>query len=403
MKVGILTFHSSCNFGANLQTLAMQSALRKLGVRPVVVDYREPKKHEIYRSITPEAQHAEHEGFLSRYIELSPLLTTEDQVRDYCCDNLDLLIVGSDAVFRLLPKYQLRRMWRLLLGRTSLTSGFSTHLPPYFADWPASRSEHLQIASVAASSEGTRFRALKRSLSAPLRRSFSRFNFVSVRDDWTGQMVRHFTGGGVQPEWCPDPVLVLRDAFAIPDHERPLQDLSRHVLVSGKMSLDWLNRLGQAAEKRGLKIANLPNPDNNFNFEGAHLRLDLPISPLRWFLMLGAAAGFVGIRFHALVSSLAGKRPAMALDRQARFDFNYDQRSKVADLCRRAGVPTRYSTVDEVQKLDPGVVLDRLQDPALQSRADAFADQAIVRFYEVLRKVLQGAETRMASRRSAKS
>lgn len=31
MRIGVLTFHSSRNFGANLQTLATQEMLRKLG------------------------------------------------------------------------------------------------------------------------------------------------------------------------------------------------------------------------------------------------------------------------------------------------------------------------------------------------------------------------------------
>lgn len=38
MRIGVLTFHSSRNFGANLQTLATQEMLRKLGHEPVIVN-----------------------------------------------------------------------------------------------------------------------------------------------------------------------------------------------------------------------------------------------------------------------------------------------------------------------------------------------------------------------------
>jgi hypothetical protein len=392
MRVGILTFHNSYNFGANLQALAMQSALRKLGVNPVVVDYRDPKKLEAYRELTPAPQADAHEEFLSNRLELSPRLSTESEVRQYCCDSLDLLIVGSDAVFRMLPKYELRRLYRRIIGRKSITMGHTTELPVYFADWPEAERRNLYVAGVAASSEGTRYRALKRSLGPDLDRSLRRFQFLSVRDDWTASMVTHFTRGEVQPRICPDPVMVLRDAFEIPKSEEPEIDLSRVLLVSGRMDEAWLERLAKAAHSAGLKLGSLPNPDTEFSFKSADISLKLPISPLRWYRMLGTAAGFLGIRFHALVSSLAGKRPAFALDRQARLSWNYAPRSKVFDLCKRAGVPSRYSSVEAVVAKPPEQVLEALFDSRLQARADEYSDKAIDQFYATLREVLAGAD-----------
>jgi hypothetical protein len=162
--------------------------------------------------------------------------------------------------------------------------GYTTELPPYFADWRHAGRRRLRVSAVAASSEGTRFRALKRSLSPELERSFRQFDFVSVRDDWTASMVRHFTANRVQPEICPDPVMVLRDAFEIPRAADPETDLSRVLLVSGRMDEAWTARLATAAHRRGLRLANLPNPDTEFAFKAADLELKLPISPLTWSL-----------------------------------------------------------------------------------------------------------------------
>lgn len=39
MKVGVVTFHSAFNFGATLQTWALQKALKQIGTEPCVINY----------------------------------------------------------------------------------------------------------------------------------------------------------------------------------------------------------------------------------------------------------------------------------------------------------------------------------------------------------------------------
>ena len=106
MRVGILTYHSSYNFGANLQTLATQAALVDKGASPIVINYREPAKTEAYRQTIIAEQAEKHEAFINKYLRLSPLLTNEKDVKAFCIDALDAVLVGSDAVFRLMPKYE---------------------------------------------------------------------------------------------------------------------------------------------------------------------------------------------------------------------------------------------------------------------------------------------------------
>ena len=42
MKAGVITFHSAHNFGASLQTWALQQALADLCVEPSVINYHTP-------------------------------------------------------------------------------------------------------------------------------------------------------------------------------------------------------------------------------------------------------------------------------------------------------------------------------------------------------------------------
>uniref|UniRef100_UPI0040251321 polysaccharide pyruvyl transferase family protein n=1 Tax=Candidatus Cryptobacteroides bacterium TaxID=3085639 RepID=UPI0040251321 len=48
MRIGILTFHYACNYGAMLQTYATQEFLRSMGHDVCVVDYRNKSVEEGY-------------------------------------------------------------------------------------------------------------------------------------------------------------------------------------------------------------------------------------------------------------------------------------------------------------------------------------------------------------------
>ena len=51
MKAGVITFHSAHNFGASLQTWALQQALADLGVEPCVINYHTPVIDNLYDPI----------------------------------------------------------------------------------------------------------------------------------------------------------------------------------------------------------------------------------------------------------------------------------------------------------------------------------------------------------------
>lgn len=123
MKIGILTFHFACNYGALLQCYALQKQLAACGHQVVVVDYRpkavaggyrwfDPRRFwgatpvRFWRKTTAELKvigarrrrYAAFDEFVRRHLDLSaPVSGPEDMsvmARDF-----DLLIVGSDQVW----------------------------------------------------------------------------------------------------------------------------------------------------------------------------------------------------------------------------------------------------------------------------------------------------------------
>ena len=390
MKVGILTYHSSYNFGANLQTLAVQEFLQRRGCHPVVINYRNPKKMEMYRAMVSSAQTEMHERFIEKYLHTSPQLSCDKDVQEYCSDELDAVFVGSDAVFRLVPRYAPKRFLRGLLGRNP--SSFWYHptdrMPVYWLPWRKNGIPKPARVSIAASTVGTQFFFLEKSLRQQACACLCDFDFISVRDDWTGLMVRCLSKGKIKPQMCPDPVFCLNDCFSIPKEEIPSVDVSKTILIASNMERKWFAQFQRVAHDHGFNICNLPNPDNGFGFDESDFTLNLPMSPLAWYALLSRAAGFIGSRFHALVSCVANKTPVISID-LSKTRRLLRMRSKTYDLCKRANAKVRYRPVQWLKCSNPRAILKLLMDKESQANMDHYAEYAKARLVTVVDEMLE--------------
>ncbi|MDH7513863.1 MAG: polysaccharide pyruvyl transferase family protein [Clostridiales bacterium] len=397
MRVGILTYHNSYNFGANLQVLATQKALEKQNVTPIVVNYRSSAKYEFYQTTTSLEQAAVHESFIEKYLTLSPLLNSTIEVEEYCLDALDAVIVGSDAVFRIQAKYDPRKFLRQLIHpdiAVSYSEGKNV-LPPYWLDWKQYKCGAIPVkTSLAASAMGTKFYLLKLSLYRDLWKSIRSFDLLTVRDAWTQLMIRFISLGTIIPSYCPDPVFVLNNYFTVPSNEIPDIDVSRTILVSGKFSPEWLLNFKEICRSSGYLLGNLPNPDQDFIFPGADIEIALPLSPLEWYSLLARAAGYIGIRFHALVSCMINGTPFLTVDSLEKYQLTGRLRSKIHDLCKRAGVLERYVTQKRLCSRPSEYVLKDLFKARTMAQCEAYVEKAKDQFMDVIDKILKLAEMR---------
>ena len=375
MRIGVLTFHSSRNFGANLQTLATQEMLCKLGYKPVIVNYMDEAKLAAFEKFVPAKQIAEHEKFAERYYRLSPVLTSLQQVAEYCRESLDGVVTGSDAVFRLVAPYQPKRLAKKLLGRKNPYEAFSwgDQLPPFFLPFGA---PGLIKGSIAASSRGTSFYYLRPSMMRQVGNALRDFDFVTVRDDWTAMMVRWLSLGSVVPHYSCDPVFGLNSAFAVPDDEKPSEDLTGTILLTGSFDKGWLRCMVDSIHARGYKAVTLANPSERESNDFVDGELALPMSPLRWYSCLASCAGFIGMRFHAYVSCLANNTPVVTMDIAKPLFGKGDTRNPNYDLARRAGISGNYFLRRDLMRTDSDDILRRLFDPVTQQKADTFAANA---------------------------
>lgn len=121
MKVGIITFHRVLNYGAVLQTYALQQTLLKLGMECKIIDYRKDEFEKEYRNLKfdslslREIYHTlkcwmvrkKNVAFLN-FIEKNLNLTEpcyNRQDLEKATKDLDILLTGSDQVFNYYTTY----------------------------------------------------------------------------------------------------------------------------------------------------------------------------------------------------------------------------------------------------------------------------------------------------------
>ncbi len=110
MKVGILTWHFGCNYGAKAQVYALQQVVQKLGYEAYVVNYKPKisKKINLTMNLNIENKYIhplrvinaiwrciKFDNFMGRY-NLTDVCESVDEIEKL---NLDCIVFGSDAIF----------------------------------------------------------------------------------------------------------------------------------------------------------------------------------------------------------------------------------------------------------------------------------------------------------------
>jgi hypothetical protein len=350
-KIGIITHHWAPNFGANLQALSTVSYLRSKGFEPEIIDYRPAELVSIYVNRIPELQRNEHQKFVDEFLPLTAKsygslaeIAADESLKDF-----DHIFAGSDALFRLLPKR----------NREDLT--FPN---PFWLNWLSSDAQKKGKASfLSVSSMGTNYKGLPVAMRKAIGEHLSSFPKISVRDGWTRKMVESLTDS-VEVVETVDPVFLLNDYFDIPKEYQVTSDKDYVLLCPNKsdVSAKWLKGFQEEAHKNNLTVVGFPNPEGFPIEDFVDEQVEYPIHPLRWYSYIASAKGYVGTRFHPIISCLENGVPFVSLDQYHRHPLERG-RSKTYDICRKMGKTDYCIGKRMIPLYSPKTIFRKLLDP----------------------------------------
>ncbi len=318
MKIGILTYHRVPNFGAQLQTLSTFLWLKSQGHTPCIVDWQPDDAMSSYRAgIAPE-QYRAHEQFLTRRLATSPVLKTERDVEDWLrTSRTEGVLIGSDSLFNV---YAPTVSWR---HRKRLIPTSDHVFPNPFWGGAAFRAG-IPFSAVSVSSQNANFKGpFLSSMKKEMGVAFSRFNYISVRDEWTRQFVNAFTEGRRNPPVTPDPVFALNSVLppGVSSKEQVLAKFhlpEKYIVMlffrNGCVSMEkWCRDFERIAAKQGVACVQLPRPQSNVALGLKHA-IEKPLDPLDWYNLIRFSSGYVGMLMHPIVISLHNHVPFFSFD-----------------------------------------------------------------------------------------
>lgn len=320
MKIGILTFHRSINYGAFMQCYSLSKRLQADFPNDTVevIDYTSGKimqqyNNEILQAPQPLSLLLEQRrnAFLSVYEALP--MSSEQLLGDDCAEvaahlnkTYDVVVVGSDAVWN----------W--------ITRGFPN---PYFL-----KDYHGIKLSYAASCHGQKFRQMSDEQKQYLKEAFSDFSYLGVRDTTTEQMLAYVDPALKVSHNC-DPTMLL-DVAALPCDTEVLRrklsskgvDFSRPLI--GMMGYE--HRIGRELKRHfgnRVQLIALYCPNR-----WADVYLN-DLTPFEWASVFSLFAATVTHFFHGTLLSLVNGTPVFPVEHKTPYSMQY--MTKIQDVLER--------------------------------------------------------------------
>lgn len=357
MKIGILTYHSVYNFGANLQVYSTIGYLKNYGFEPIVINWVPEDLEERYNRTIPKIQIEEHKRFIQRNLQCTEICRTDIDLVDVIINHdIKGIIIGSDAVL------QHQTFWsRLYLTKKGPVlkkrPGKDVLFPnPFWGSFVPLMAEKIPVVIMSASSQNANFKLFRGKLRKQMNISLGQFKSITVRDRWTREMIKYLTNSFIIPDITPDPVFAynqnIKEQWSKEDLIKKFNLPEKYILISFRnrkcVTKEWLNSFRLLAEENNLQCVVLPMPDG-IKFDHAFNNvIELPIGPEEWYGLIKHSSGYIGENMHPIVVALHNCIPFYAFDSYGIVRLKYfvnKKSSKIYDILFQAGFTERSISI----------------------------------------------------------
>jgi len=312
MKVGILTFHHTTNYGATLQAYALWSTVKSLGFEAEVIDYRPYRAVYFYLKETFPIYFYNKKllknrwfiysllkawnmrKFLQEKIKLSSRIFYRKSGLKFYSETYDLVICGSDQVWCLDP----------------FIRGFD---PSYFLDFVDDKSKKISYAA----SFGNTSDLGEHKYS--ICNHIAKFDDISVRDTNSKRLIENECNRSAKIVVDPTFLVNYDEIIDLPNSSQ--EDYLLVYIPSG-LTKEQYRIINSVAKIRQLIVISvgkyMPTATKNF----------IDISPEKWLGYFSQASFVITSTYHGSIFSIIYKKPFMVFGKKAKSN-------KVADLLSR--------------------------------------------------------------------
>lgn len=350
MRIGILTYHAVCNFGANLQALSTIEYLRTNGHEPIIINWYPEELEKAYLKNTPKEQFEIHRLFREKHFMMTERCYSDNDVAkviDEC--KLDAIIVGSDAVVQYTP-YISRIIFPCRKIIHIEKPGKDRDCPnPFWGSFCKYLKRHIPMAMMSVSSQNSPYKTLLRKERKKMSEHIEQFCYISTRDDWTQKQFKYATRNNISPIITPDPVFAFsHNVDYLPTKEEICKRFNlpdNYILVSfhnsHTVSIEWLSELKHKCEQKTISCVAFPFPQGIKYKHPFDKEIQTPLDPIDWYALIKYSQGYIGHNMHPIVVSLSNAVPCFSFDNYGNIKFRIfvnQKSSKIYHIMNHFGV-----------------------------------------------------------------
>ena len=344
MKIGILTYHASHNYGAFLQAYALcELLIEETGNDVEIVNFNMSQAEVFYESIVNSEKDEEQKAYkraryemfkseLQRNLRLEGNCLISDDIdtfREWIHGRYDTVIVGSDEV------------WKI--------DGFRGFPNPY---WLPGDLGCKKI-SYAASSRAA-LSNLTEEQKQQIKGYISDFEYIGVRDEVTKDLIHQLTGRSVYLN-C-DPTFAY-DFYINKELGKWLLKTKYH--ISGKkkciaLMITSMRFADSIVRKYGKDFDFVPLS----TFQKCTNENPV-LNPFEWIQVIAGCDGLITNFFHGTVFAIKGNTPFVSFEIR---DIESDQQSKIYDLLQRNSLENHYFRFDNPEEQSLRIIAPFLAD-----------------------------------------
>lgn len=361
MKVGVITFHSAYNFGASLQTWALQKVLKNYGLETGVINYHPPVIDDLYDPIKKTGikrplkivklaitnrdslkRYYHYKNFIQKNFDLIGDYKTYEELKNANL-KLDAYITGSDQVWN-----------------SQHIGGFD---PAYFLDFVSNGGLKISYAA----SIGRNYLLPK--YKQDFKNSVSTFDYVSVREKSAKPVIAEITDRKV--EVVLDPTLLLQkeeyEAIKVkPEIKEPY--IFVYMMEDNREVVQFANKISRAL---GIPIIQRRQRKIFKNEIGTCYTSDAG----EFIGFIEQATMVITNSFHGTVFSTIYERPFISM-------LHSDTGSRTIDLLKSLGLsshivydPNKFNDMDQFQITNAEALRERILE--LRAHSLAFLEKAL--------------------------
>lgn len=363
MKIGILTFHFGNNYGGILQCYALYNVLSKWGYDVRVINYKPScssfytrfvRKIKMFNGLSDLLEYtvrflnfntsmkkngskldvykksilSKFDSFRDEYLNLTELVN--DRTVGNICAEFDVIIVGSDQI------------WTSLDDKNAI---YFLNLKPIF--------KGKKIAYAACSARKFVLDKRKKELLNYL----NEFDFISIRDKTTQDLVKNITGKNE---------LIVADPTLLYDFDEfiNLKETSPYILtyiLGDDIKGGHYTALKKIKTKYGyIPVKSIIIPSNNTSTIAEYSdEVYYDLHPSEWVNMFANATFVYTDSFHAIMFALKFNKPFVA------YYVNQVRMSRLIDLKERFGLSNIVNNAEEIKEMYIPVSLDTFSRESL--------------------------------------